>query len=424
MRIRYSAWISIILLGILWASLWLFSATVGVSEYDADAGETRLAIIPKNNTFYPGTTPIYSTFKLNVTVYDVSDLFTWQINVTYDPSMLNCTGASLPSDHVFAGKTYFVVPANLGSGWVLYGASLLGDPPGVNVIEGRLAQLTFKIIAVPETGSLSCGIDFTTPPTKTFMLNPVGTDISFIVENGYYKYSTVLSVESVVRDPDIPNYDETVEANATIQADNGVDVALLSYTYNMGWHNVSMTNLAPLFIGTIPSQPFGSLVEYKVYANDTLGNWIESDTYSYVVVDSIEPIISVDWTPTSPEPYVPSNTTRDNEPVLVTATIIEPTNASGVDRALFSYRVDGGEWWNTTMTLNATTGLWTATVPGHPGGLTVECFIRAFDLAENEGQAYASYPIITLITGDINGDGKVDMRDIGIVARNFGKTSP
>ncbi len=172
---------------LLLSILTVIFATAALSS-TIKAADTVLAITPAKTTYYTHSTPVGTTFKLNVTVYDVLDLYTWQINVTYDTSMLNCTAASLPADQVFAGKTYFAPPVVLGNGWVFYGATLLGEPAGVDATEGRLAQLTFEIISAPSTGVFRSSVDFSGIGPETFMQDTPGIDIIFTTESGTYEY--------------------------------------------------------------------------------------------------------------------------------------------------------------------------------------------------------------------------------------------
>jgi hypothetical protein len=239
---------------------------------------------------------------------------------------------------------------------------------------------------------------------------------------------STLSVTSVSRMPDVPNYDQNVNVTTVITNNVAVDQVVLSYTSGISWYNVSMMWLADgAYSAVIPAQPYGTLVQYKIYANDTDENWVESSTYSYTVGDFVAPeIIAIEWKPSCPIPYVPSNVTRTNEPVLIKANVSEPEEASGLSKVLLAYRVDGGEWWNTSMSYNLTARLWTSTVPGQSNNaVTVEFFFKAYDIAGNMNTSSTyNYDIKHLLRSDINGDGKIDARDVVYVAKDFGKKGP
>jgi len=46
-------------------------------------------------------------FNVNVTVSNVMNLSSWQVVISFDNSILNCTGLSLPQDHIFSGYSVF-----------------------------------------------------------------------------------------------------------------------------------------------------------------------------------------------------------------------------------------------------------------------------------------------------------------------------
>lgn len=200
--------------------------------------------------------------------------------------------------------------------------------------------------------------------------------------------SPTLLVGSPSRTPVTPNYNEDVAILAAITGDAEVDRVLLSYTYGLTWQNISMTEVDGVFNETIPSQPYGTLVQYRIYANDTDGNWYISSTCSYRVSDMFPPeIVEVNWTPEEP---------TTNDTVKVAANITEPADASGVGRVLFSFKDCFGQWWNTTMTYDEASGLWNVIMPRQPHDTTVQFYIAAYDNAGNmaisENNGYTVLP--------------------------------
>jgi hypothetical protein len=136
-----------------------------------------------------------------------------------------------------------------------------------------------------------------------------------------------------------------------------------------------MTKVDGTFNATIPHQPYGTLVQYRVYANDTNGNWYASSTYLYTASDMFPPeIVGVGWTPEEPV---------ENDTVKVAANITEPADASGVSKVLFSFRDCFGQWWNTTMTCDEASGLWSVIIPRQPHSGTVQFYVAAYDNAGN-----------------------------------------
>jgi hypothetical protein len=111
---------------------------------------------------------------------------------------------------------------------------------------------------------------------------------------------------------------------------------------------------------------------------------------------------------------------RQWEPVLVEANV---SNEAGVSGAVveLSFRVNSSVWWNMSMAFNATTGLWTTTIPGQPGNSTVEFLIQAYNNAGNATSSTYTYNVKALLPGDINGDGVVDSSDLYIFGLNWGK---
>jgi hypothetical protein len=75
------------------------------------------------------------------------------------------------------------------------------------------------------------------------------------------------------------------------------------------------------------------------------------------------------------------------------------------------------------MTFNQTSGLYESTIGGQGRGTHVKYEIAAFDNAGNnrtEDNAGEYYAYVVNPLYDLDGDGKIDMKDIGIIARAYG----
>jgi hypothetical protein len=82
-------------------------------------------------------------FNLNVTVSDVTNLNAWQITISFNPEILNCTNISIPSDNIFAGyNTFNATAVNNTIGKVTVFCALEGTA-GING-SGKLVTIKFK----------------------------------------------------------------------------------------------------------------------------------------------------------------------------------------------------------------------------------------------------------------------------------------
>jgi len=119
-----------------------------------------------------------------IKVTNVTDLFTWQIRVYFNSTILNCTSESawLPTGHVFEGNTIVpvaaVVDVDENGTFIDYGCTLMfvGDEFAGN---GTLCQINFT-----GTAEGSSALSFGPWPARTFLLDPDGIDITFGVTGG------------------------------------------------------------------------------------------------------------------------------------------------------------------------------------------------------------------------------------------------
>ena len=129
----------------------------------AHAAGTTIQVAPLASTVDGGT-----TFTINLTVTDVTDLAVWEFRIFYLNTKLNCTSAAKGPFLETGGSSQFFTFAtynayNVTHGCVLLGASLIGAVPGVSG-SGTLATITFKAI-----GSGDTPLHFDSDPTWSFL---------------------------------------------------------------------------------------------------------------------------------------------------------------------------------------------------------------------------------------------------------------
>jgi hypothetical protein len=338
-------------------ALWLYMALlISVAmTMPIRAQTTKLSVIPKNNVFYTNTTSINSTFIINITVFNVIDLYNWQVTLLWNASLLEETNAWLPSDNVFAGKNFFSPPpfVNNTEGSALLGAMLVyPEPYGVNVTEGRLSQIEFKIIAEPAfpNSSVSTSLRFSNPGPlgDTFLLNHNNNDISFTAEDGYYEYTksevihdiTIVSVTTSATDVILGekvtitvvaknNGSETEAFNVTVYYNNSIAgpaqivTSLLpggSKTLDFRWDTA---NVSP---GIYTIRVNATIVEGET---ETADNEKSGGT---VIVNKLQGTVSININPTS---------IKVGESTIISGSIIPLREGALVT---IKYRLGGGTW--------------------------------------------------------------------------------
>jgi hypothetical protein len=340
---------SLVFLALMVAAL-MFSALP--TNVKAVSGAT-VSIIPATNTFNVLTTPVNSTFTVNATVTNVTLLWDWQIYVTFDPSVLECVNASVPSDSPFNFPAQPTPVIDNVTGYVQLGASQITGP-GVNG-SGVLGIIAFSMIRAPSTpgGTLSSGINFSR--VDTYLLDPGMAEIPATFEDATFEYVW------------LPNYTLTIEATAG----GTTDPTEGSYSYIAG------TNVT---VAASPSAGYNfgrwlldgasktdNPITVTMDANHTLQAVFEDVTPPTIVKARRDPSVSI----------VPENKT-----VLVSVNVTDL--GSGVKNVTLKYTTDD---WNTSesldMNFTASTGLWEAEIPGEALDKVVQYKIVAYDNAGN-----------------------------------------
>lgn len=88
--------------------------------------ETPIFFSPSPVNVGSSDTKLPTTFSVNVEIGPVSDLYGWQINITYDPTIIQVVSVQLPSNNVFAGKRPITPNPVIDNvhGSLLYGANV------------------------------------------------------------------------------------------------------------------------------------------------------------------------------------------------------------------------------------------------------------------------------------------------------------
>jgi hypothetical protein len=225
--------------------------------------------------------------------------------------------------------------------------------------------------------------------------------------------------------------------------------SVLSFSGTASWANVTKTL----------NSTVGTVVGYEWFANDTSGNWattgiqtlttralfhdvaVTNVASSKTVVGqgySLNASVTVGNPGDYPETFNTTlyanttaigNITVTNLPSETFASIAFSWNSTGL--ALGNYTLSAYAWpvpGETNTANNNCTGGWViVSIPGDATGPNgwpdfkvdmrdIGAVARLFGVSYQDPQYDPNY--------DINGDGKIDMKDIGIAARNFGKHYP
>jgi len=180
---------------------------LAVANADANADtETQLKIInPEtgdgNFIFNPNTTNVGDTFTADVMVYNISQLFGWQVNITFNPVLINVVDIYTTDDHVLAGQTTLPVSKIIDNenGYVVWGLTL--GPGGTPFSgSGRICQILFQIIKAPQKGEiLTCSIHIDQEGIYyTQLLTETAAEIPFVPYDGYYDFSWPIEIPPAV----------------------------------------------------------------------------------------------------------------------------------------------------------------------------------------------------------------------------------
>jgi len=121
-------------------------------------------------------------FTVNITIANVSNLAYWQVRLGFDPSIINCTNATVPPDNIFKGylQEPVVWSINNTEGFIRI-ENKLGQSGGVSG-SGTLFQAKFKALS---EGTSGLNFQYIGSPVGTVLLDALGIPISFDALNGF-----------------------------------------------------------------------------------------------------------------------------------------------------------------------------------------------------------------------------------------------
>ncbi len=123
-----------------------------------------------------------STFSVNISITDVSFLYSWQITIMYNWALLNVTGVTF--GNFFDGHPNIPqYSINNDEGWVMAGQTLIGFDDYVSG-SGWLFQIDFLVEAY---GGTTLAFDLAGVFRPTFLLDYTLRDIPFTATDGYFR---------------------------------------------------------------------------------------------------------------------------------------------------------------------------------------------------------------------------------------------
>jgi len=155
----------------------------GSSPSNWNAFTTARYVGTSNFIFYSNETSLGSTFFVNVTVTDATDLYAWSMGLVYDNTTLQLVKAWLPTDNVFRGGTASggtlsqppvvvgTVPSseeNAGLAVVTWGCMFIhGSKNWCFNGTGTVAQIEFRILKAPTSTTSDLASTFKFDPGWT-----------------------------------------------------------------------------------------------------------------------------------------------------------------------------------------------------------------------------------------------------------------
>ena len=319
--------------------------------------------------FHTSNMPSNMRFNATVWVYDVSDLFGYQVRLdltseSHD-NILNITGAWTPtwnSSWVFYGQMYMPLGPTFydtdSDGYyegVLVGATELAGATTFTG-DGLLAIIEFEIIHVPSSGSVSCDLNIDNDNTK--LTDSTVTVVPCTKIDGRYILTTGSFVD-IYADPEDAVFGSSMNISGQVTPGVGDIAVTIWWKHNKtsaSWNNLTtvLTDNSGYYVYEWTTDQLGAL--------NIKANWTEAE--SYVI------LVNVRYGSTITLGLSDNNVTAGTN-VTITgdiAAIIDSTPQPKDANVTIYYRCPNGakpEWTTLATNITTTAGhyqyIWTAT---------------------------------------------------------------
>lgn len=226
---------------------------------------------------------------------------------------------------------------------------------------------------------------------QPYLINSSGTDhyplflIQGITQNPMPENLDCSKKAFVEKQKNAKSIDYTTNVTVTATTLKYVQIVQANLYVDYGNENgtahgsIKMQIFGSILNGTIQRQRYATIIRYNVSALAYKASWVNSTSYPiaspYFVSDYDSPIIS--------NPRKAPTGVDESQPVIVSAEITEPLNASQVNKVFVSYLVENATRWTGEMTQLPNT-TYIAVIPRQPGGFILKFNITAVDNAGNQ----------------------------------------
>ena len=230
----------------------LLCLTMTLPVIKADPQKPKIYVDPPDNKFSTDTTPVGTNFTVSIKGADWASpgLFSYQLELHYNNTILEAVGAEIPADHWFKPvkptNIFVVEPGTINQtlGYVPFALTLLGDEQG-KVGNGTICKITFKITQAPSAGNLSSALEI----QNIIMVDANTVEVprdQYDVVNGTYVYSAPagppVAKPAVYVDPKINSFSTSTTSvgasfNVSIKAANWSAPGVFGYKFKLAYNN-------------------------------------------------------------------------------------------------------------------------------------------------------------------------------------------